>query len=103
MDKRAIDRFVHWILLIGGGRAALLLVVSVIAAIAEGRPLPDDGISFARMARSLRQGHPGGIAALGLLVLIFTPPLRVFGSILAFLRERDIPFVFMTTLVLGLM
>ena len=53
-------------------------------------------IAFVRVV-SLR---PSGFLALGLLVLIATPILRVVGSILAFIYERDWRFAGITFLVL---
>jgi uncharacterized membrane protein len=47
--------------------------------------------------------RPSGFLALGLLVLIATPILRVIGSIGAFVYERDWRFAGITTLVLGVL
>lgn len=44
-----------------------------------------------------------GFTTLGLLVLIATPILRVAVSALAFMHERDRPFVLITLIVLGLL
>jgi uncharacterized membrane protein len=45
-------------------------------------------------------GHPTGIIALGLLVLLATPVVRVAVSIVAFALERDWTYVAITTVVL---
>lgn len=45
-------------------------------------------------------GHPTGIIALGLLVLLATPVVRVAVSIVAFALEHDWTYVAITTVVL---
>src|SRR5215471_3984749 len=47
--------------------------------------------------------QPQSIIALGLLLLIATPILRVAVSIVAFALERDLRFVVITALVLGIL
>jgi len=47
--------------------------------------------------------HPQAIIALGLLLLIATPVLRVAVSIVAFALERDLRFVVITALVLAIL
>jgi uncharacterized membrane protein len=46
------------------------------------------------------QLRPSGVLALGLLVLIATPILRVIGSVIAFLYEGDWRYAGITFLVL---
>jgi hypothetical protein len=102
-ERRAINRLVHGVLLAGGGLAALLLIISVVASLVERRALPVEGMGFLRVWRSLKAGHPGGLAVLGLLVLVATPPLRVLGSVVAFIVEKDFRYALVTLLVFGLM
>jgi uncharacterized membrane protein len=47
--------------------------------------------------------HPAGIIQLGVLVLIATPILRVFLSLIAFVLEKDKLYVVITLLVLSVM
>ena len=60
--------------------------------------MPDFGDVFNRVF-ALR---PSGFLALGLLMLIATPILRVIGSILVFLYERDWRYAGITCLVLAI-
>jgi uncharacterized membrane protein len=49
------------------------------------------------------QGRSDAIIAVGLLLLIATPVIRVAVSIIAFAYERDLVFVLLTTFVLGML
>jgi uncharacterized membrane protein len=44
--------------------------------------------------------HGRGLIQLGLLILIATPVSRVFFSIIAFVRQRDITYIIVTVTVL---
>lgn len=55
------------------------------------------------IASGLLQFRGQAIVALGLLVLVATPVLRVAISIFAFLLQHDRPFVIITTIVLALL
>jgi uncharacterized membrane protein len=69
--------------------------------------LTHPGNALPKSARDIFLGlqnfHGQAIVSLGLLVLVATPVLRVAISILAFLLQRDRPFVIITTLVLALL
>jgi uncharacterized membrane protein YfcA/uncharacterized membrane protein len=56
--------------------------------------------TFAQVATELLTLHPQAVIALGLLLLIATPVLRVAISMIAFAVERDWRFVVITLLVL---
>jgi uncharacterized membrane protein len=51
----------------------------------------------------VKQGKGQAIIAVGLLVLLITPVVRVAISVLAFLFERDRAFTLITVIVLGLL
>ena len=59
--------------------------------------------SFSQVWAGLLVLHPQAIIALGLLLLIATPILRVAVSILAFALERDLRFVVITVIVLAIL
>jgi uncharacterized membrane protein len=65
------------------------------------------GGSFPRTASwllgGLRRLDGQAVIVAGLIMLILTPVLRVAVSIVAFARERDRPYVIITTAVLGLL
>jgi uncharacterized membrane protein len=58
---------------------------------------------FPEVAQGLRAGRGQAVIAVGLLVLIATPVLRVAVSILAFWQEGDRKFVLITSVVLALL
>lgn len=64
------------------------------------RPFPH---SLALVVSGLLQGNPIAIIALGLLLLLATPVVRVAVSIFAFALERDWRYVAITTLVLAIL
>ncbi len=51
----------------------------------------------------LAQAKPYAVIALGLLVLIATPVLRVAASVVTFLWERDLLYAFITAYVLAVL
>jgi uncharacterized membrane protein len=59
--------------------------------------------SLAEVAAGLHDGHGQAVVALGLIVLILTPILRVAVSVIAFAFERDRAFVLITSSVLAVL
>ncbi len=59
--------------------------------------------TFSQIWLGLQGFQPQSIIALGLLLLIATPILRVAVSIVAFALERDVRFVVITAVVLGIL
>jgi uncharacterized membrane protein len=66
-----------------------------------GEPVPAS--SYGSVISSIRHGQAFGVISLGLLVLLFTPVMRVAISIVAFLLERDWLYTVITTAVLLLL
>jgi len=66
-----------------------------------GEPAPAS--TYGGVLRSIRHGQAFGLISLGLLVLLFTPVMRVAISIVAFLIERDWLYTVITTAVLLLL
>lgn len=102
-ERRELDGLVHRVLLVGGVMATMLLVAAVMASLIERRPLARNALSPIAAIRSLAHVHPGGLASLGLVVLILTPVARVIGSLVVFLYERELRFALVTLAVLALM
>ncbi len=59
--------------------------------------------SLAEVGAGLREARGQAVVALGLILLILTPILRVAVSIVAFALRRDRPFVLVTSAVLALL
>jgi uncharacterized membrane protein len=98
--QRDVNQVVHTVLIIGLALSTALMLVGICIDLFSQQDLPtavpDLGDVLGRVA-ALR---PSGFLALGLLVLIATPILRVIGSIVAFLYERDWRYAGITTVVL---
>jgi uncharacterized membrane protein len=102
-ERRRVDRLVHRVLSVGTACAAFLLVVGIATALVRDHSLPRATIPLSAMPRALAHLDPAGLISAGLAALIFTPVARVFGSILAFLTSRDLPYTLITIAVLSLM
>jgi uncharacterized membrane protein len=78
-----------------------------VASTADLAKLTTPGAAFPRtlaeIASQLADFRGRAIVMAGLVVLIATPVLRVAISILAFLKERDLAFVCITTTVLAIL
>ena len=77
---------------------AILLFGFVLVAL-TGRPIPDRTIPPRLLALELYRFSPAGYLSLGVLLLIFTPVVRVFLSLLSFAEERERTYVGMTAVV----
>src|SRR6185437_664109 len=66
-----------------------------------GEPAPAS--TYSGVISSIRHGQAFGVISLGLLVLLFTPVMRVAISIVAFLIEHDWLYTVITTIVLLLL
>jgi uncharacterized membrane protein len=64
-----------------------------------GRPT----LSPSALLAGLAHGSAVGVLQLGMLILIATPITRVAASVLLFLREKDMLYVGITLLVLGML
>jgi uncharacterized membrane protein len=64
-----------------------------------GRPTLSPSVLLAGVGH----GDPVSVLQLGMLILIATPITRVAASVLLFLRERDMLYVGITLLVLGML
>lgn len=106
--KELTAQLIGWIL-----QGGVILSASVILIGFLLLPLRPGGLSVSRLLsfpQTLSQVwagilvlHPQAIIALGLLLLIATPILRVAVSIVAFALERDLRFVVITALVLAIL
>lgn len=95
-----LNEVVHSVLIIGLGISTALMLIGVGLDLFERRDLPTAVPDIGDLIGRVLALRPSGFLALGLLVLIATPILRVIGSIVAFVYERDWRFAGITTLVL---
>jgi uncharacterized protein len=76
----------------------VLLFGFVLLAATRGA-VPDHSLAPRSLISALSRFSPDGYLSLGVLVLIFTPVVRVFLSVLSFIDERDSKYVLMTAIV----
>jgi len=99
-EKNLMERLLHWMLLIGITISTFLLLSGLILAVFTGQPIPSEVPAFDQIIPELLAYRPIGFLTVGILVLIATPILRVFGSVLAFVYERDWRYAGITFIVL---
>jgi uncharacterized membrane protein len=102
-ERRELNEVVHRVLIIGLVISTALMLAGVGLALFSQRDLPTVVPDIGDVIKRVRALRPSGFLALGLLVLIATPILRVIGSICAFVYERDWRFAGITTLVLSVL
>ena len=102
-ERRDLNAVVHGVLIIGLIISTALMLAGVGLELFSQRDLPTAVPDIGDVINRVLALRPSGFLALGLLVLIATPILRVIGSIGAFVYERDWRFAGITTLVLGVL
>jgi uncharacterized membrane protein len=99
-EQRNLDHTIHQLLIVGLAISVSFMLLGLFLDLILNRTIPTAipnlGEIFTRVA-SLR---PSGFLSLGLLVLIATPVVRVVGSFIAFIYERDWRYAGITFLVL---
>ena len=79
--------------------SAAVIVLGLLLLVLRGKTAMTYPHSLPAIVQSVAQGNPRGIIVAGLVMLLFTPVLRVGISIIAFALEGDKPYVAITTLV----
>jgi uncharacterized membrane protein len=98
-----IERAIRWILLCGIALSVALMAAGLLLGVARGAGLPRGVVPLAELPRALAAPRPAAYLSLGLIVLIGTPFVRVAGSLVVFVRERDGRYVLVTATVLFVM
>jgi uncharacterized membrane protein len=98
-----IDDVVRWTLGLSLAVGFVLLLVGVALVLAGRGSLPADFGGSAAAWDAFLDLRAEGFFAVGLLVVIMTPFVRVVGSVVAFAFVRDWRFVLVTLAVLGVM
>jgi uncharacterized membrane protein YfcA/uncharacterized membrane protein len=87
----------------GVSLSAGVIVLGLILFVAQGARATAFPHTLPGVVQSVARGEPLGIIALGLVILLFTPVMRVAVSIFAFAAEGDRRYVAITSVVLGLL
>ncbi len=82
--------------------AVALMLSGVALSLLRGES-PRHTIAIQSLPEGLSRGDPAAYLSLGLVMLIATPALRVLGSLVVFALQRDLRYVLVTAVILGLM
>jgi uncharacterized membrane protein len=99
-ERRGLNEVVHGVLILGLLISTALMIAGVGLDLFAQRELPTSVPDIGDAINRVLVLRPSGFLALGLLILIATPILRVIGSIGAFVYARDWRFASLTALVL---
>ena len=94
-----MNRLIYHILRGGVVVSVAVLVFGFVLVAMTGRPIPGRSIPPRSLGDQLYHFTPEGYLSLGVLILIFTPVVRVLLSLLSFVKEGDRMYVLMTLIV----
>ena len=95
-----INAVVHRVLILGLGLSTALMLFGLALELIQHGKLPDAMVPLDQIFTQLAALQPAAFLSLGLLTLIATPILRVIGSIIGFVYERDWRYALVTLAVL---
>jgi uncharacterized membrane protein len=95
-----LNRLIFHVLRGGVVVSVSFLLFGFVLSVFTAHPLPDFATPPRLLGLQLFEFDPDGYLTLGVLLLIFTPIVRVFLSLLAFAEERDQTYVALTGVVL---
>ena len=98
-----VERTIRAILLAGIAVSVALMAVGLVLGVAHGTMLPRAMVPLSALPEALARLDPAAYVSLGLMVLVATPFVRVVGSLVAFVVERDRVYVLITATVLVVM
>ncbi len=99
-QQRDLNHIVHQVLIVGLVCSVVLLLTGVGLDVFRQHELPAVILSPVDAFQRALALRPSGFLALGLIVLVATPIVRVVGSFLVFLYERDWRYAAITAVVL---
>ncbi len=99
-EQRGLDQAIHKLLVVGLAISVALILFGLFLDLTLHREIPTSLPHLADIFTRVIALRPSGFLSLGLLVLIITPVVRVLGSFLAFMYERDWRYAAITFLVL---
>jgi uncharacterized membrane protein len=97
--SKNLQEAIHLLLTIGVGTSTTLLLFGLLLTLLTHQTVPDTFPGMEEVFNEAFRFQPAGFLGLGLLALIATPILRVFGSLVAFIFERDWRFAGITFVV----
>jgi uncharacterized membrane protein len=100
---RDLNDMVHGVLVVGLAVSTVFLLVGLGLSLWLDHGLPAAVVGPGEALRGLATLRPVAFLSLGLMILIATPAIRVLGSVIVFLWERDWRYAAITLLVLSVM
>ncbi len=100
-EVRDLDSVVHAVLIVGLIISTIFMLIGLVLDLVLNRQVPAAVPDVTQIPTLVFALRPSGFLALGLVVLIATPIVRVVGSIFAFVYERDWRFTLITSVVLA--
>ena len=97
---RDLNGVIHRVLVIGLFASTAAMLAGVVLAAVRHRALATAAPDISGVWARIEALRPSGFLALGILILIATPILRVLGSFVVFLYERDWRYAGVTLIVL---
>ena len=98
--RQDLNRMVHRMLIFGLVLCIVTLSIGLTLGAISHQPLPTKVAPFREIFRGLKSGLPSSFLSLGILMLIATPVLRVFGSLVEFITKHDWRYTCITLAVL---
>lgn len=98
--QRELNEVVHSMLVLGLGLSTAVMCMGITLSLVFHTPLPTTTSPIKQVVRGLDRLSPSSFLNLGIALLIATPILRVFGSLIEFIITRDWPYAAITSLVL---
>jgi uncharacterized membrane protein len=107
-EQKSLDQTIHGLLIVGLAISVTLMLVGLFLDLIFRRVIPTTITNPREVFSRVISIRPSGFLSLGLLVLIATPVVRVIGSFIAFVYERDwryagITFVVMVVVLLSIL
>jgi uncharacterized membrane protein len=107
-EQKSLDHTIHGLLIVGLAISVALMLVGLFLDLILRRVIPTTIPNPREVFSRVISIRPSGFLSLGLLVLIATPVVRVVGSFIAFVYERDwryagITFVVMVVVLLSIL
>jgi uncharacterized membrane protein len=99
-EQKSLDQTIHKLLVIGLAVSVAFMLFGLLLDLTLHRVVPTTIPSLGDIFTRVISLRPSGFLSLGLLVLIATPVVRVIGSFIAFVYERDWGYAGITFLVL---
>lgn len=99
VEQHKLEMALHNMLVGGVSISSAFMLIGLVLSLIQTGSLPEAVPPFGLVIPQALAFQPGGLLALGLLVLIATPILRVAGSVIGFLYERDWRYALITFIV----